>query len=86
MFVEREKTASFDVDPQRGFTPLCPKELPIAGGDEIAGELNEQANYSTCRVVRRRVPLAQRRAILSSASHCPGVQTPPGTRARIMNW
>ena len=53
MFVEREKTASFDVDPQRGFTPLCPKELPIAGGDEIAGELNEQANYATCRVVSK---------------------------------
>jgi nicotinamidase/pyrazinamidase len=53
MFVEKEKTASFDVDPQRGFTPLCPKELPIAGGDEIAGELNEQANYATCRVVSK---------------------------------
>ena len=33
---DKQTIASFDVDPQRGFTPLCPKELPIVGGDEIA--------------------------------------------------
>lgn len=24
--IRQDKTASFDVDPQRGFTPLCPDE------------------------------------------------------------
>lgn len=47
----KEKTASMDVDPQRGFTPLCPDELPVEGGDEIADELNAQAAFSAYRVV-----------------------------------
>lgn len=29
------KIASFDVDAQKGFTPLCPDELPVPGGDAI---------------------------------------------------
>ena len=53
MFTDKEKTASFDVDPQRGFTPLCPKELPVTGGDEIADELNQQADFAACRVVSK---------------------------------
>jgi nicotinamidase/pyrazinamidase len=51
--VEKTKTASFDVDPQRGFTPLCPKELPVAGGDEIAEELNRQAEHASYRLVSK---------------------------------
>jgi nicotinamidase/pyrazinamidase len=51
--VAREKTASFDVDPQRGFTPLCPDELPVAGGDEISGELNAQAAFAKLRLVSK---------------------------------
>jgi len=42
--------ATFDVDPQNGFTPLCPGELPVAGGDEIIRELNEQAKYARYRL------------------------------------
>lgn len=53
MLIEKEKTASFDVDPQRGFTPLCPDELPIPGGDEIAPELNAQAAFTLYRVVSK---------------------------------
>jgi len=53
MSMDKEKTASFDVDPQRGFTPLCPKELPITGGEEIADELNAQAQYAAYRVVSK---------------------------------
>lgn len=49
--IDRNKTASLDVDPQRGFTPLCPNELPVAGGDEIAGELNSQSGFAAFRVV-----------------------------------
>lgn len=51
--IEKEKTASFDVDPQRGFTPLCPDELPVAEGDEIAGELNAQAMFARLRLVSK---------------------------------
>lgn len=43
-------TASFDVDPQNGFTPLCPDELPIVGGHEIADELNKNAKFGLLRV------------------------------------
>lgn len=42
--------ASFDVDAQRTFTPLCPNELPVLGGDEIAPELNAQAKFAALRL------------------------------------
>ncbi|PLX97942.1 MAG: nicotinamidase [Desulfuromonas sp.] len=51
--IVKGKTASFDVDPQRGFTPLCPDELPVAGGDEIAPELNQQAQFARLRLVSK---------------------------------
>ncbi len=47
--IQREKTASFDVDPQHGFTSLCPDELPVPDGDEMVMELNSSipaANWS----------------------------------------
>ena len=47
---EREKIASFDVDAQRTFTPLCPDELPVPGGDEIADALNHQAELAGWRI------------------------------------
>lgn len=43
-------TASFDVDAQKGFTPLCPAELPVAGGDQIGSELNFIATLASVRV------------------------------------
>ncbi len=51
--LDRVTTASFDVDPQRGFTPLCPDELPVAGGDQIAAELNAQAEFASARLVSK---------------------------------
>jgi nicotinamidase/pyrazinamidase len=51
--IDREKTASFDVDPQWGFTPLCPDELPVVGGDQIADELNAQATFARVRLVSK---------------------------------
>lgn len=51
--VKKSITASFDVDPQCGFTFLCPDELPIYQGDEIADELNAQAEFACCRVVSK---------------------------------
>ncbi len=42
--------ASFDVDAQKGFTPLCPNELPVPGGDEIVPALNRIAELASVRV------------------------------------
>jgi len=46
-------SASFDVDPQCGFTPLCPNELPITDGNLIYNELNAQARFTRYRVVSK---------------------------------
>lgn len=45
--------ASFDVDPQKTFTPVCPDELPVPGGDEIVSELNAQAKLAQIRIGSR---------------------------------
>jgi len=50
MKVNFNTTAAFDVDAQRGFTPLCPEELPVPDGDKIVDELNEQAKFSRLRI------------------------------------
>ncbi len=47
---EKQYVASFDVDAQRTFTPLCPDELPIEGGDRIGPELNRQAAFAGWRL------------------------------------
>ncbi len=44
------KTAAFDVDAQKGFTPLCPDELPVVGGHLIGAELNFMASLADIRV------------------------------------
>lgn len=44
---------AIDVDAQKTFTPLCPDELPIAGGDEIVNELNAQAALAHLRVMTK---------------------------------
>lgn len=51
--IEKTTTASFDIDPQRGFTPLCPNELPVAEGDQISDELNAQAAFAGFRLVSK---------------------------------
>ncbi len=51
--VRPEITASFEVDPQRGFTPLCPDELPVHDGHSIADELNAQAQFARFRIVSK---------------------------------
>ena len=44
---------SIDVDAQKTFTPLCPKELPVAEGHLIADELNAQAALADLRVMTK---------------------------------
>lgn len=45
--------ASFDVDPQKGFTPLCSDELPVPEGHLIADALNANAGLASVRVGSR---------------------------------
>lgn len=44
------KIASFDVDAQKGFTPLCPSELPVPEGDAIVPALNQLAARVQLRI------------------------------------
>lgn len=46
----KQYVASLDVDAQYTFTPVCPNELPVAGGDTIAYELNNQAQFASYRL------------------------------------
>lgn len=46
----RSKVAAFDVDAQKGFTPLCPDELPVPDGHAIVPELNAQAALAGWRL------------------------------------
>lgn len=45
--------ASIDVDPQKAFTPLCPNELPVNGGDTIGPALNRQAEKAHFRILTK---------------------------------
>ena len=47
---DKRFVASFDVDAQRTFTPICPDELPVEGGDQIGPELNRQAELAGWRL------------------------------------
>lgn len=50
---DKKYIASFDIDAQNTFTPVCPDELPVAEGDQIAGELNAQAQFASLRLASR---------------------------------
>ena len=68
---EKKYIASFDIDAQNTFTPVCPDELPVAEGDTIAPALTAQAQFAG-RFPRRAQPLCaldQRRRARSAHSH-----------------
>ena len=46
----KDTTASFDVDAQYTFTPVCPDELSVPEGDLIAPALNDQSTLARIRV------------------------------------
>lgn len=50
---EKKYIASFDIDAQNTFTPVCPDELAVAEGDLIADELNAQAKFASLRIASR---------------------------------
>lgn len=55
IYVNFDSTASHNVDPQKGFTPLCPNELPVPEGDLIVDELNRQNNLAKFKTVSKDV-------------------------------
>jgi len=50
VLADKALVASFDVDAQKTFTPLCPNELPVPGGDDIVAALNTQATFAQWRI------------------------------------
>lgn len=61
------KTASFDIDAQKGFTPLCPTELPVPGGEQIVPALNQLASRAQLRLGSKDAHSPQ--AVWIAASH-----------------
>jgi len=49
MIIDYKTTASFDIDAQKGFTFLCPDELPVKDGHMIVDELNNNAKFCKFR-------------------------------------
>jgi nicotinamidase/pyrazinamidase len=48
--IDPHRAAILIVDAQRGFTPLCPEELPIPGGDAIVPNLNRLLTQNWKRI------------------------------------
>lgn len=70
ILVYKNETASFDIDAQRTFTPLCPNELPVPDGDKIADELNKNATFASLRIASRDAHPANALWIASEAHPC----------------
>lgn len=51
--VNYQTTAVFDVDPEKGFSELCPDELPVAGALEIVPELLKNHAKGRLKLVSR---------------------------------
>ena len=68
--LNKNQIAAFDIDAQQTFTPLCPNELPVAGGDEIAAELNAQAQFASLRVASRDAH-SPKAVWIANAEHAP---------------
>lgn len=49
----KQTIASFDIDAQNTFTPVCPDELPVPDGTAIVEELNRQATFAARRIASR---------------------------------
>ncbi|AXY03448.1 isochorismatase family protein [Vibrio alfacsensis] len=51
--VNYQTTAVIDVDPEKGFTELCPNELPVAGALDIVPELLNNHTKGRLKLVSR---------------------------------
>jgi len=49
IIINKSKTVSFDIDAQKGFTPICPNELPVTDGHLIVDECNKSATKAKYR-------------------------------------
>ena len=49
----KNRTVSFDVDSQNGFTPMCLGELPVHDGHNIVDELNDNAKFAKYRFMSK---------------------------------
>lgn len=51
----KHSTASVDIDAQKGFSPLCPDELPVAGAEQpaLVEQLNANARFARLRISTR---------------------------------
>lgn len=81
--IDRSRTASLDVDCQKGFTPLCPEELPVPEGHLIVPELNAQARAARLRVGSKD---AHCRAALHIATAVAPQYSPVGAPNTDIRW
>ncbi|CAH0535747.1 hypothetical protein VST7929_03221 [Vibrio stylophorae] len=51
--IDPNHTASLDIDPQQGFSELCPLELPVQGALEIVPELLANHRHGKIKLVSR---------------------------------
>ena len=51
--IPKRRVSSLDVDPEKGFSELCPEELPVPGALEIVPELEKQAEYAHVRALSK---------------------------------
>lgn len=49
MKIVKNKSVSFDIDIQNGFTLNCPEELPVCEADDIVAEINKSATKAKYR-------------------------------------
>jgi len=48
--IKKQWTMAIDIDAQKGFTSICPDELPVKNGDRIVPELNANAEFASLRI------------------------------------
>ncbi len=53
VYVQKSRTVAFDVDAMYCFTPRCPDELAVEGGEDIVDELNAGAKKAIKRVASK---------------------------------
>lgn len=82
--LRRSTTASFDVDAQRGFTPLCPDELPVPEGHLIAEPLNQQATFAAFRIGSKDAHSAQ--AVWVASTDAPQLSPVTGYPNADLHW
>jgi nicotinamidase/pyrazinamidase len=82
-YVVAKETASFDVDPQVGFSPLAPNELPVNDALAIVPELNAQAKKAQYRLASK--DAHNPRGIWIATAEAPQF-TPVGTPNVDIKW